>query len=387
VIVKRASCAGGDDFKMLAKRLYRFVAQDILSPVKREIHYFRMKPRVATMFLTYRCTSKCKSCTAWKREVVTEAELGLADWCRVSDSLYAVGVRAAELFGGDVFLRSDLVIPLIRHLKKNSFTIHIPTNSNLINEDIAADLAEERVDYIYFSVDGVGDVQDSVRGVQGTFDKVVRAVGLVKRLRKTAKTPVLICNTTVSNQNVGKLSEIAKFASEVGFDGLFYEYVGEMTHEQIEKSRIGDLTPTPFYVRQEESLLLNKDQAIVLKDELEAIKRHFSGSRLSVSSINIDTLSVKDLHNGTIPNKRCYVERTEVTVDPYGNVIACPVVNNYIFGNLLEQDLKDIWNNERHRKFREFRNSGQIHLCRHCILGVQRNHSLLTAWKRNLFMD
>ncbi len=371
---------------MLAKRLCRCVAQDVLSPIKRETDYYRIKPRVATMFLTYRCTSKCKSCTAWKRDVATEAEVGLTDWCGISDSLSAVGVTHAELFGGDVFLRNDIVIPLIRHLKKNGFTIYIPTNANLIDKDIAAGLAKERVDVMYFSVDGVESVQDAVRGVQGSFSNVVRAVDLVKRLRKTSRTPRLVCNTTVSNLNVDKLFEIAQFALEVGFDAIYYEYVGEMTEEQIEQSQIDDLTPTPFYIRQKESLLLNKDQAVALKSELQRIKRSFANSALSVNSVNIDTLSVENLCNGTIPNKRCYVERTEVTVDPYGNVIACPVVNNYIYGNLLERKLSDVWNNKRHRIFRKHQNSGRINLCEHCILGVQRNHSLLMAWKRKLRM-
>ncbi|MHC4121171.1 MAG: radical SAM protein [Planctomycetota bacterium] len=372
---------------MLAKRLCRLVAQDVLSPLKRETDYYRIKPGVATMFLTYRCTSKCKSCTAWKRDVATEAEVGLTDWCGISDSLSAAGVRNAELFGGDVFLRNDIVMPLIRHLKKNGFTVYIPTNANLIDKDIAAGLAKERVDVMYFSVDGVESVQDAVRGVQGSFRKVVRAVDLLKRLRTTTRTPRLICNTTVSNLNADKLFEIAQFASEVGFDAIYYEYVGEMTAEHIEKSRIGALTPTPFYVRQKESLLLNKDQAVELKSELERIKRSFADSALSVNSINIDTLSVENLFNGTIPNKRCYVARREVTIDPYGNVIACPVINNYIHGNLLEQNLSDVWNNKRHRIFREYQNSGRINLCGHCILGVQRNHSLLTAWKRKLLMN
>jgi len=371
---------------VLVRRLHRVLAKDVLSPLKRELQYHRVRPRVSTMYLTYRCTSKCKTCTVWKRGASAEGEMGLKEWCRVSDILHGYGVRITELFGGDVFLRKDILFPLIRHLKNRSFTIHMPTNSNLIDNDVARDLVKGPIDYIYFSVDGVASVQDTIRGIQGSFSNVSRAVELVKGHRKEGRIPRLVCNTTVSNLNIGKLREIAEFALDAGFDEIHYEYVGEMAEDQIAKSEIDGLIPTPFYVRQGESVLLTKDEAIELKSELRRIKQCFSRGKLFINTVNIDTLSVENLYKGTIPNKRCYVERTEVTIDPYGNIIACPVINNYIFGNLLDETFNNIWNNNKHRNFRKHQNSGQIYLCRHCILGVQRNHSLLTAWKRNLLM-
>lgn len=371
---------------MLITRFYRKLVRDILSPIRRELQYYGLRPRAALFILTYRCTSKCKTCTAWKRGATGEGEIGLEDWCRISDILYTYGVRAIELFGGDIFLRKDLVKQLIKHLKKRAFTLHIPTNGNLLDENLAMMLAKEKVDYLYFSVDGVSNVQDFVRGVEGSFSKVNRAVELVRKYRKSHTKPRLICNTTVSNLNVGRLSEITEYALDMGFDEHHYEYVGEMTQKHIEKSEIDGLRPTPFYVRQRESVLLSKNQAVELKYELQRIKHRCANTQLSVTTANIDTLSVENLYEGTIPNSRCYVLRTEVIIDPYGNVVACPVFNNFSFGNVVEQDFGIIWNNSKHKDFRKHRDSRRIYLCKHCILGVQRNHSLLTAWKRNLFM-
>lgn len=371
---------------MFTDGLRNVLSKGIVSPLKREAQYYGVKPRVGTLFLTFRCTSRCKTCTAWKRNALKEREIGLEEWCRITDTLYGHGVRCMELFGGDIFLRKDLSIALIKHLKKkDACVLHIPTNSNLVDEEVAMSLAQEEVDYLYFSVDGVSDVQDTVRGIEGSFSNVIRAVELVRRFRKSRSRPQLICNTTVSNLNVTELPNIAAFALEAGFDQSYYEYVGEMTPEQIEKSAIDGLTPTPFYVREGESVLLDKDQAIELKRVVQEIKRRYAKTKLSVSTVNIDALSVRDLYEGTIPNKKCYVVRTEVTVDPYGNVVACPIINNYVFGNVVEQDFGDIWNNSKHKHFRRYRDSGRICLCRHCILGVQRNRSLLASWKRKLF--
>jgi len=34
--------------------------------------------------------------------------------------------------------------------------------------------------------------------------------------------------------------------------------------------------------------------------------------------------------------------RTEVTVDPFGNIVACPFINTYVLGNILEDDFSNI---------------------------------------------
>jgi len=75
-----------------------------------------------------------------------------------------------------------------------------------------------------------------------------------------------------------------------------------------------------------------------------------------------------------------------VNVDPYGNIVACPVIHNYSYGNLLSEDFKSIWNNQRHKRFRSLQNCGKLPMCDHCILGVERNPTLWRSVKRNFKM-
>lgn len=357
----------------------------IKSAVRREFYFHQTRPLTGTLFLTYRCTSRCATCTTWKRPTDKEKELNLADWKKIVDILHANGSRSIELFGGDVLLRKDILIPLIHHLKAKDLTVHMPTNTNLLDEKTAAELVKTQVDYIYLSTDGIGDTHDNIRGIKGTFNNVNRAISSLLKARGDCDRPRLICNTTVSKFNIDQLEEIASFAARMGFDENHIEYVGEMTQEDIDNSIIDGLKPTPYYVRQDESVLLSKEQAGILKEKLRKIKDHYLNKDLDILTINIDTLTEKNLYNGTILNKKCYVERTEVSIDPYGNVVACPFINNYFLGNILEEDFSKIWNNAAHLKFRHYQNSGKIALCNHCILGVQRNHSFSMALKRNLY--
>ena len=46
----------------------------------------------------------------------------------VPERFRAAGVRVVEIFGGNVLLRKDLLIPVLHYLHDNGICIHLPTN-------------------------------------------------------------------------------------------------------------------------------------------------------------------------------------------------------------------------------------------------------------------
>lgn len=358
------------------------IRREVRGSVQREIAYYHGTPTVGTLVLTYRCTSRCRTCTIWKRPKVGIQELGLAEWKRIVEQLSKNNIRVVELFGGDVFLRKDILIPLIEFMKERGMTIHLPTNGNLLSPNIARELVQSGVDVIYLSVDGVNSAQDKIRGVDGSFDKARRAIKYLTQARAGKQTPRLICNTTVSNLNINSLDDIPAFAYRTGFDENHFEYVGEFCEKHVKESIIDGIKPTPYYMKQGDSVLVSKEDAIKLKNALWKIRKKFAATSLGIVTVNIDTLSIANIFQGTINNKKCYMLRTEVTVDPYGNVVPCMCVNNYFFGNLVESDFQNIWNNAKHSRFTEQQRRGKLALCNHCIYGVQRNHPFYMSLKR-----
>jgi radical SAM protein with 4Fe4S-binding SPASM domain len=364
------------------KKGFRTIGRELKVSVQRELNFYQMKPIVGTLILTYHCTSRCKTCTIWQRSSAGPKELGLEEWKGIVTQLSNNNIKVVEIFGGDVFLRKDLLMPLIRFMKEKGLTIHLPTNGNLLTQDIARGLVDNGVDVIYLSIDGVGPVQDKIRGVMGTYDRVTRAFNFLDQARNGKGKPRLICNTTVSNLNIGSLEDIADAALKMGFDENHFEYVGEFGSNHIERSIVNGIKPVPYYLKQDDSVLLNKHEAIKLRHILWSIRKKYAKTSLDIRTVNIDTLSLKNLYNGTIDNKKGYVLRTEVTVDPYGNVVPCMHFNNYFFGNLLKSDLSDIWNCAKHRDFINQQKHGKFEICNHCILGAQRNHSFYMSLKR-----
>ena len=360
-------------------------------PIKREIAFHRVRPKTALFFLTFRCNSKCTTCTFWVRDKkkLEEGELTLEQWTRIADQLHENGIRNVELFGGNVLIRKDLLIPLLHHLHKLRWNVHIPTNQIGLDQKTIEAFVETEVAILYISTDGVAEYQNKIRGFEGADNlnaKSIRAIrGYREQLGKTR--PKLVCNTTVSKFNVDILEKIPDYAIEMGFDEVHFEYAGEMDDEVVSKSLIDGLKPTPMFVQQNGvSILASEQQAKEIKRKLKLIKKLYRDAPIEIMTINIDDLSEEDLYKGTIPHKKCYDERIEVNVDPYGNIVACPVIHNYAYGNLLSEDFKSIWNNQHHKRFRKLQNCGELPMCKHCILGVQRNPTLWRSVKRNFKM-
>jgi MoaA/NifB/PqqE/SkfB family radical SAM enzyme len=359
--------------------------RDLRDVNERQHRFHGVRPDSATIFLTYRCNSRCRTCTFWLRDHKEEKkkEIDLEEWKTIIDQLADAGIHTVEVFGGNVLLRKKLLIGVLEHLERRNMSIHLPTNQIGLDEEIGKAIAAY-VDHVYISTDGVGESQDEIRGLKGSADRSETTVALLRRLRAgNGSPPILVCNTTVSKYNFHLLEPMVDYALAHGFDEVHFEYAGEFTDAHIDDSLIDGLRPSPYYVQQDsETILVSRDQAKRLKEGLRSVKKKYANADIDILSVNIDVLSAAHLSNGTIPHKECYVERLEATVDPSGNLIACPFINNYVMGNVLEQGLQAVWNNSKHRRFRELQNCGALEMCKHCILGAQRNPGFFTQLKR-----
>jgi MoaA/NifB/PqqE/SkfB family radical SAM enzyme len=160
----------------------------------------------------------------------------------------------------------------------------------------------------------------------------------------------------------------------MGMDFIHLEYAGEFWDELLDQSIIDGVRPTPYFVRQgNRSILVDNRQARVVKEKVAQMKKDARRMNISLQCENIDKLTIKQMFSGDCDNRRCYITRTKVTIDPTGNVLGCSFFGDWILGNIRQQDLKDIWNNDRHKRFMKHFARRDMKLCRHCIMGVQRN--------------
>ncbi|MCP4567879.1 MAG: radical SAM protein [FCB group bacterium] len=341
---------------------------------QREMRYYRKRPIDTLFFLTYRCTSRCKTCTLWQRTDKAD-EMSLDDWKRTVDMCAEQGATYFEMFGGDALLRPDVLVPLVEYIKSQpGLACDLVTNCNLMTEKMARGLVEARIDDIWISMDGVAEDHNLVRGKERTFNRVEMTIKWMLESRGSSPYPLLHANTTVSNLNYNTFDRVLPYADRMGMDFNHLEYVGEFWDELLDQSIIDGVRPNPYFVRQDGlSVLVNEEQARTIKAKVAQMKKDVRRMNISLQCENVDKLSIKQMISGFCDNRRCYITRGKVTVDPKGNVVGCGFYGDWILGNVRQQHLKDIWNGEKHRQFMKHIAQGNMKICDHCILGVQRN--------------
>ena len=351
----------------------RKAAQAIGRLVRREIGYYAVRPTHLLLFLTYRCTSRCKTCTMWQRKTEQQQELSLEEWKRFIDMAAPYGIRNVELFGGDALLRKDVLIPLTAYIRARGIPeVDLVTNCNLMDKETAARLAEAGLSTYFISVDGVDEAQDHVRGSDKAFQKVRDAIAFIKASRKNGS-PRIALNCTVSALNVDGFDTVLGFAQEQGVDAVAFEYAGEFPDGAVRRSAVDGILPRPYFVSQGKSILVGRAQAIALKEKLRAVKARKNKSACAVITKNIDVLKLDNLVTGEFPNRKCYICRYMVTVDPFGNILPCAFFNEYHLGSVRTESFEQIWKNKRHRDFIRAVDAKKVELCRYCIVGVERN--------------
>lgn len=157
--------------------------------------------------VTYRCNARCGMCDIWKQTSDSEREMAPADYLWLPRSL-----RSVNLSGGEPFLREDLP-EVAAHVARACPRARVVVSTNgLMPERIEATMRSMPGVAVRVSVDAVGPLHDSLRGVPGAFDK---AMETVERLMAAGVADVGLAATS-SGDNPGELLCVKALADEKG---------------------------------------------------------------------------------------------------------------------------------------------------------------------------
>jgi radical SAM protein with 4Fe4S-binding SPASM domain len=344
------------------------IFKDFKGAIKRELRAKQFRPLYSLAFLTYRCTSMCKCCNIWKRGIHNKKqEMGIEEWKVVIDKLYRSGVGGIEIFGGDALLRKDIIFDLIDYCRFRGINTYLPTNSNLLDRDTARLLVESGLTEIYFSLDGTQEVHDSIRGIKGSYRKIINAINEIVVFKGNREYPEIVINTTISKLNYNCIPDFLNDLLKLSINGVKLGYLSEVPEKAIINSEIKGITPDPYFVSVNgNSHVLSEEAAYrfskIIKDIFQ--KRHSFPFTLLLD--NVISLSVNNLKSGKFPRVRCLRTGIEPTITPYGDIIPCPFFSKYTLGNIYDSSLETIWGNLIHKRFVDAQKSGRLEICRYC---------------------
>lgn len=125
--------------------------------------------------ITHLCNLKCVHCYNDSGANRGISEVTTAEAKHVLDDLAKFGVPSVLFSGGEPLIRPDLFELLAYAAEKGLRTV-ISTNGTLITSEMAKKIKERQVSYVGISLDGIGEVNDTFRGVKGAFDNTVQGI-------------------------------------------------------------------------------------------------------------------------------------------------------------------------------------------------------------------
>ena len=241
--------------------------------------------------------------------------------------LARVGSMFISLAGGEPLLRDDIVE--IAHIINRWHLGFITTNGYLMTADLAKDLYEAGLWGVSVSIDYIDPAKhDRRRGVKGAFERAVKALEYLARVKRKAWQRVNLM-TVLMHDNIDEIEELIKLAGEFN----------------------------AYFMVQPYCIMKTGDSQFICRDKnisnymLELRRRY--PNMLS----NPYFLSQFDnALNGGVDG--CKAGRAFFNIDSIGNVSICVEKRNSPSGNIYKDNIIEI--------FARMRESARVNKCKAC---------------------
>lgn len=321
--------------------------------------------------LTNRCNLNCYMCgQAYSGRKKEDDDLSFNN---IKKQLLKIDtLKTVYLFGGEPLLYKEFV-PLLELLGKKKVNILLSTNGILLHK-FTQDIITNKVRDISISMDSYeADIFEKIRG-KGTFKIVTKNLEnlIHEREKMHSKYPYIGINFVVLPENFEKMIE-------------FYDFV---INHYPEINRVN------FEFPMLTTFELGKKHELILKEEFSCNKTswewfynripNFSNNDLDMIHSQIMVLNKNPKVSFIGPNshdeivnyftqfnpvspKMCYFPFRAVSVLPNGDVTFCVDYPDYILGNIHDDLLIKIWNNENSQKVRDYlKKNRSFPICARC---------------------
>ncbi len=329
---------------------------------------YALPPETVNIYPTFRCNLRCEMC--FEKFAKVKEELIPEDWIKIIKEIKKFYPRI-HLSGGEPFIFKD-ISRIIEYIKNNNLYLHITTNGTFL-EEYAQEIIRFKVNRIDISIDGPENIHDTIRGIKGTFNKILKGLERLKSLKKSGL-PIIKINSIINLKSPETMKEIIKIAQD--FDVSIVQFIYPL---YLEEDAI---------IRYKRFLkeVLGKDinywsQADNYKPEpgnffnIQSVLKNFPKKEIMIDvfpRFNAEQFEAYYRHP-EIFNKvytgRCRAMWNTITILPDGSIESCP---DYVVGNIKTQKVLNAWNNQTMVKLRNIiKDKKFFPVCRACCFFYQ----------------
>lgn len=285
---------------------------------------------------TTACNLRCPECPSGLRSFSRPTGNLRADFFRKTiDDLHRDLSFLIFYFQGEPYINPDF-LDMVQYASQRGIYTITSTNGHFLNEENARKTIESGLDRLIISVDGsTQDVYEQYRK-SGKLEVVLQGARNVVKWKKElkSKTPHLIFQFLVVRPNEHQIPEIYKLAEEIGIDEV-----------KLKTAQIYDYA-------QGNPLIPNQDR-------YSRYRRQADGSyRIKNQLLN-----------------HCWKLWHACVITWDGVVVPCCFDKDakYRMGNLQEQSLREVWQQQPYREFRQqlMKGRDKIDICTNCTEGCK----------------
>ncbi|MBQ6081344.1 MAG: TIGR04133 family radical SAM/SPASM protein [Bacteroidales bacterium] len=306
---------------------------------------------------TTRCNFHCRHCGSDCSVQSREKDMPLEDFLKVLDTIpqnHRPKEFTVVLTGGEPLLRPDIV-EAGREIWRRGFGWGMVTNGWKYDEQMHSRLMGAGMGALTVSLDGLEASHDWMRGVKGSYERVLKAISIFAR-EPRLNSDVVTC---VNKRNLGELQQI-------------YDILGGLG---VKQWRLFTIIPIGRAALDAEMHLSNTEFVSLM--EFIKAKREAGGAMNVTFSCEGYLGRYEEKVRATRYFCRAGINIASVLID--GRICACPNIDRDRFsqGSIYADNFYEVWNS----RFNEFRNrswarTGRCADCvqwRNCLGGGMHN--------------
>ncbi len=280
---------------------------------------------------TTSCNLNCPECpSGLKKFTRPTGQMNLSNFKTLIDKQYKYLIWLTLYFQGEPFLNPHF-FEFVRYARKKKIFTSTSTNGHFLSPTLAKKTVESNLDQLIISLDGLDAETYKKYRIGGNYEKVMSGIQNLVKAKKAAGVshPYLIVQFIVFKSNEHQIKKVKRLKKELGVDKV------EIKTAQFYNFEKGKdlMTSVDEYSRYKET----REGEFQIKNKLK---------------------------------NRCLRMWQGAVITWDGDVVPCCYDKDadHKFGNLIEDNFKDIKNNTEYSNFRQqiLDNRSQIEICRNC---------------------
>lgn len=302
-------------------------------------HPMRSLPISAQIEPTSRCNLRCRMCV--RPDAHTGHDMSYADFCRIIDRIPSL--LHIKLQGNGEPLLHEQFCDMIAYAHNRGIFTATCTNATILTQDYCRRIIEAGLNELGISLESVRPDRHEYLRTGSRFATFAQHVAQISHVRDALKSDMtIVLYITVMPHTEQELEEIIDFAKGHRIDALYFQKLQEHdTFSDMYAERFG-----------QERHSMDQTALASLRQRIESLRAH--------------------THLAMRFDEACSWPFTRIYITSDAEATPCCVLSDtaqYRLGNVLTDDLKEVWN---HPYYKALRTDRRIVMCKGCNWSICR---------------